>query len=238
MVVEKAMASSSLVEVIDRILDKGIVVDAWVRASLVVREAVSPPRWWPLARTASGWWGKWRSGRPSSTPTNTIFSIKRFMGRRFEDESVRYDRDWGPYQLTAAPNGDLRVRVDGRVCAPPELSAMVLRKMKEDAQAYLGEPVERAVITVPTYFNDNQRQVTKEAGRIAGLEVLRIINEPTASALAYDFPPRRQMTIAVYDLGRRHLRYLYPGPEPRCLRGIVHERRHTSGRRRFRQEDS
>ncbi|MCG2767246.1 MAG: molecular chaperone DnaK [Chloroflexota bacterium] len=134
-------------------------------------------------------------------PLNTIFSIKRFMGRKLCDQSVQYDQTWAPYRLTAASNGDVRVNVNGRAYAPPEISAMILRKMKQDAEAYLGEPVEKAVITVPAYFNDSQRQATKEAGRIAGLEVLRILNEPTASALAYDFPPRRQMTIAVYDLG-------------------------------------
>ena len=134
-------------------------------------------------------------------PGNTIYSIKRFMGRRLSDESVQYDRRWVPYALGAAPNGDLRINVNGGSYAPPEISAMILRKMKEDAEAYLGEAVERAVITVPAYFNDSQRQATKEAGRIAGLEVLRILNEPTASALAYDFPPEKQMTIAVYDLG-------------------------------------
>ena len=134
-------------------------------------------------------------------PRNTVFSIKRFMGRKLSDESVQYDRAWMPYELSAAPGGGVRVNVDGRAYAPPEISAMILRKMKADAEAYLGEPVEKAVITVPAYFNDSQRQATKEAGRIAGLEVLRILNEPTASALAYDFPPTRQMTIAVYDLG-------------------------------------
>ena len=134
-------------------------------------------------------------------PSNTVFSIKRFMGCRFDDESVQYDRTRVPCKLTAAPNGDVRVNLNGRAYAPQEISAIILRKIKEDAEAYLSEPVEKAVITVPAYFNDSQRQATKEAGRIAGFEVLRIINEPTASALAYDFPPRRQTTIAVYDLG-------------------------------------
>jgi len=103
--------------------------------------------------------------------------------------------------LSAAPNGDVRVSMNGRVYSPPEISAMILQKLKQDAETYLGQPITQAVVSVPAYFNDNQRQATKEAGRIAGLEVLRILNEPTASALAYDFPPERRETVAVYDLG-------------------------------------
>ncbi len=134
-------------------------------------------------------------------PHNTVFSIKRFMGRKLSDASVQYDKALVPYELTAADNGDLRIVIKGRGYPPPEISAMILQKLKRDAEMYLGEPVTRAVITVPAYFNDSQRQATKEAGRIAGLEVLRIINEPTASALAYDFPHEKRETIAVYDLG-------------------------------------
>lgn len=134
-------------------------------------------------------------------PHSTIFSIKRFMGRKLSDASVQHDKALAPYELTAAPNGDLRVAMNGRGYPPPEISAMILQKLKRDAELYLGGPVTQAVITVPAYFNDSQRQATKEAGQIAGLEVLRIINEPTASALAYDFPPEKRETIAIYDLG-------------------------------------
>jgi len=134
-------------------------------------------------------------------PHSTIFSIKRFMGRKLSDASVQHDKALAPYELTAAANGDLRVAINGRGYPPPEISAMILQKLKRDAEVHLGEPITQAVITVPAYFNDSQRQATKEAGQIAGLEVLRIINEPTASALAYDFPPEKRETIAIYDLG-------------------------------------
>jgi len=132
---------------------------------------------------------------------STVFSVKRFMGRKLADSSVQHDRALVPYRLSAAPNDDVWVSLNGRAYPPPEISAMILQKLKRDAEAYLGEAVSQAVISVPAYFNDSQRQATKEAGRIAGLEVLRILNEPTASALAYDFPPERRETIAVYDLG-------------------------------------
>jgi molecular chaperone DnaK len=134
-------------------------------------------------------------------PDNTIFSIKRFMGRKHSDEVVQRALDLVPYQVTAASNGDVRVHMGGKEYAPPEVSAMILSKLKADAEAYLGEPVTQAVITVPAYFNDSQRNATKDAGKIAGLEVLRIINEPTASSLAYGLDRRADETIAVYDLG-------------------------------------
>ena len=135
-------------------------------------------------------------------PENTIFSVKRFMGRKLNDTLVQRDKVMIPYRLTEAPNGDARVLMSGRDYAPQEISAMVLQKLKTDAEAYLGEPVLQAVITVPAYFNDSQRQATKDAGKIAGLEVLRIINEPTASALAYGLDKDgKEQTIAVYDLG-------------------------------------
>lgn len=135
-------------------------------------------------------------------PENTIFSVKRFMGRKLNDTLVQRDKGMIPYRLTEAPNGDARVLMSGRDYAPQEISAMVLQKLKTDAEAYLGEPVLQAVITVPAYFNDSQRQATKDAGKIAGLEVLRIINEPTASALAYGLDKDgKEQTIAVYDLG-------------------------------------
>jgi molecular chaperone DnaK len=137
-----------------------------------------------------------------TNPENTVFSVKRFMGRKFNDASVQRDQTLLPYRLAGATNGDVRVMLGGKEYAPQEISAMVLQKLKADAEAYLGEPVTQAVITVPAYFNDSQRQATKDAGKISGLEVLRIINEPTASALAYGMDKKgKDQLIAVYDLG-------------------------------------
>ncbi|MXY22026.1 MAG: molecular chaperone DnaK [Dehalococcoidia bacterium] len=136
-----------------------------------------------------------------TNPENTVFSIKRFMGRRYDDTSVRKDLDLIPYKLVRNSNGDAYVEMAGESHAPPEVSAMVLQKMKQDAEAKLGEPITQAVITVPAYFDDSQRNATKDAGRIAGLEVLRIINEPTAASLAYGLDKKTDETIAVYDLG-------------------------------------
>ena len=134
-------------------------------------------------------------------PDNTIFSVKRLMGRKFNDSSVQYDIKRLPYKITAAPNGDCRVVMGGKEYSPQEVSAMILQKLKVDAEAYLGGKVTDAVITVPAYFNDSQRQATKDAGTIAGFNVLRIINEPTASSLAYGMDKKKDETIAVYDFG-------------------------------------
>jgi molecular chaperone DnaK len=137
-----------------------------------------------------------------TNPANTLFAIKRLIGRRFEDSVVGKDKDMVPYKIVRADNGDAWVEVNGKKMAPPEISAKVLQKMKKTAEDYLGHAVTEAVITVPAYFNDSQRQATKDAGRIAGLEVKRIINEPTAAALAYGMDKRRgDQKIAVYDLG-------------------------------------
>ena len=136
-----------------------------------------------------------------TNPTNTLYAVKRLIGRRFDDPVVGKDKALVPYTIARAPNGDAWVEANGETFAPQQISANVLTKMKETAEAYLGEKVTQAVITVPAYFNDAQRQATKEAGAIAGLEVLRIINEPTAAALAYGMDQKKGGTIAVYDLG-------------------------------------
>ncbi|MFC1998616.1 molecular chaperone DnaK [Chloroflexota bacterium] len=137
----------------------------------------------------------------ATNPENTIFSTKRFIGRKFADASVKSDTKLVPFKLSAADNGDVKVTMGDKDYSPPEVAAMLLQKMKADAEAYLGEPVTEAVITVPAYFNDSQRQATKDAGKIAGLSVLRIINEPTAAALAYGLDKKGDETIVVYDLG-------------------------------------
>ncbi len=145
--------------------------------------------------------GKVARNQAVINPENTIFSVKRFMGRKFTDPEVQKGISLVPYKVSAAANGDVRVHMSDKAYSPPEISAMILQKIKVDAEAYLGETITDAVITVPAYFNDAQRNATKDAGRIAGLEVKRIINEPTASSLAYGLGETNDETIAVYDLG-------------------------------------
>ena len=134
-----------------------------------------------------------------TNPKHTVYSIKRFMGRKYDE--VAHEISLVPYEVTKAKNGDVQVVIDDKTYTPPEISAMTLQKLKADAEAYLGETITQAVITVPAYFNDSQRQATKDAGRIAGLEVLRIVNEPTAASLAYGLDKKKEEAIAVYDLG-------------------------------------
>jgi len=136
-----------------------------------------------------------------TNPEKTIFAVKRLIGRRYDDPTVEKDKKLVPYKIVKASNGDAWVEADGQTYSPSQVSAFILQKMKETAEAHLGQNVDQAVITVPAYFNDAQRQATKDAGKIAGLEVLRIINEPTAAALAYGLDKTKQGTIAVYDLG-------------------------------------
>src|SRR5512136_2609754 len=136
-----------------------------------------------------------------TNPRNTLYAVKRLIGRRFEEKEVQKDINLMPFKIVKAPNGDAWVEVRGKKIAPQQVSAEVLRKMKKTAEDYLGEEVKEAVITVPAYFNDSQRQATKDAGRIAGLDVKRIINEPTAASLAYGLDKKKDEKIAVYDLG-------------------------------------
>ncbi|MBI2867972.1 MAG: molecular chaperone DnaK [Chloroflexi bacterium] len=152
-------------------------------------------------KTGERYTGQIAKRQAVTNPENTVFSIKRFMGRKFDDPAVQEEMKRLPYKVVRAANGDAHVVMGDKTYSPPEISAMILQKMKTDAEAKLGEKITQAVITVPAYFNDAQRQATKDAGRIAGLEVLRIVNEPTASALAYGLGKKKDETVAVYDLG-------------------------------------
>ena len=156
-----------------------------------------------VAVTASGerLVGRFARRQAVTNPENTVFSVKRFMGRKYDDPAVQRDKGLVPYAMQAAPNGDVQVKIGDRWYSPQEVSAMILQKLKVDAEAYLGDTVDKAVVTVPAYFDNAQRDATKDAGRIAGLDVQRIINEPTASALAYGLDKKGDEKVAVYDLG-------------------------------------
>ncbi len=168
-------------------------------------------------------------------PENTIFSVKRFIGRHFDDDGNSGRSRPSAYPIESGPQNDILVRSPdkNRTYTPQEISAMILGKLKKDAEDYLGEQVTKAVITVPAYFNDSQRQATKDAGRIAGLEVLRIINEPTAAALAYGLDKKEDETILVFDLGGGTFDVSMLGSQRRADRSGGHQRGHASGRRRL-----
>ena len=168
-------------------------------------------------------------------PENTIFSIKRFMGRK--EAEVKEEETIVPYKVVAGPNGDVRVQVRDKQYSPPEISAMILQKLKADAEAKLGETVDSAVITVPAYFNDDQRQATKDAGKIAGLEVKRIINEPTAASLAYGLDKECRPDDSGLRPRRRHVRRLGAGDRGWGLRGQGDRGRQPPGRRQLGQGD-
>src|SRR6201997_2993534 len=158
-----------------------------------------PPSVVAFTKTGERLVGQVAKRQAVTNPENTVFSIKRFMGRKYDE--VSEEMKMVPYEVVRASNGDARVHVGGKEYSPPEISAMILQKLKQAADEYLGQPVNKAVITVPAYFNDAQRQATKDAGQIAGLEVMRIVNEPTAAALAYGLDKKKDETIAVYDFG-------------------------------------
>ena len=152
-------------------------------------------------KTAERYVGLTAKRQSITNPENTIFSVKRLMGKKFQEKSVQDISKSVPFEIIKNSNGDAYVKMGDKNHAPPEISAMILQKLKQDAEAKIGESITQAVITVPAYFNDSQRNATKDAGKIAGLEVLRIINEPTAASLAYGLDKKTDETIAVYDLG-------------------------------------
>ena len=170
-----------------------------------------------------------------TNPEATLFAIKRLIGRRFDDPMTRKDVELVPYRIVKADNGDAWVAAREENYSPSQISAFILQKMKETAEAHLGQPVTQAIITVPAYFNDSQRQATKDAGKIAGLEVLRIINEPTAAALAYGLDKKDSGTIVVYDLGGGTFDVSVARDRRRRLRGQVDQWQHVSRWRGFRQ---
>ena len=165
-----------------------------------------------------------------TNPERTFFAVKRLIGRRYDDPMVEKDKKLVPYKIVKASNGDAWVEADGKTYSPSQVSAFILQKMKETAEAHLGQKVDQAVITVPAYFNDAQRQATKDAGKIAGLEVLRIINEPTAAALAYGLDKTENRHHRGLRPRRRHLRRLDSRNRRRRVRGEVHQRRHLPRR--------
>ena len=166
-----------------------------------------------------------------TNPTETVYSIKRFMGRRHDE--VKTEEKMVPYKVLGGSNEFVKVHTSKKDYTPPEISAMILRKLKEAAESYLGHKIRKAVITVPAYFNDSQRQATKDAGQIAGLEVARIINEPTAAALGIRAGKEEEREDRGVRPGRRHVRHLDPRRGGRRLRGAFDERRHSPGRRRL-----
>ena len=170
-----------------------------------------------------------------TNPKFTFSAIKRLIGRTWEDPMVKKDMDLVGYEIVKGPNSDAWVKGPDKAYSPQEISAFILGKMKETAETFLGEKVTQAVITVPAYFNDAQRQATKDAGGIAGLEVLRIINEPTAAALAYGLDKKDLARHRRLRPRRRHVRYFHPRNRRRRLRGAVDQRRHLPGRRGLRQ---
>lgn len=172
-----------------------------------------------------------------TNPENTIFAIKRLIGRRYDDPMVEKDKKLVPYKIVRADNGDAWVEVQGKKYSPSQISSYILVKMKETAEAYLGEKVEKAVITVPAYFNDSQRQATKDAGKIAGLDVLRIINEPTAAALAYGLDKKEIRHDCGLRSRGRYVRHLTAGDRRRRVRSESHQRRYVSRWRGFRPAD-
>ena len=164
-----------------------------------------------------------------TNPEHTISSIKRFMGRRFDE--VGGELKYVPYRVVKGGKDEVKIKIEEKDYTPPEISAMILQKMKQSAEDFLGEPVKKAVITVPAYFNDSQRQATKDAGTIAGLEVVRIINEPTAASLAYGLDKKKNEKDRDLRSRRRHFRHLHPGARRRGLRSQIDQRRHPPRRR-------